>query len=325
MRVLVTGAAGHIGAQVTSMLVEQDIEVIGLDSFTDFYSPEMKQQRVEAFSLASVIKNGDMTDLNFLQSLFARFKPTHVVNLAARAGVRSTWEQFGLYNQSNIVGFQNLIEVSKKFEVEHLIFASSSSVYGEGIQPPFKESTPLPIPKSYYAMTKISNEITAQAASADIKSTGLRFFTVYGHWGRPDMATLQFVAAGVLGRTAILTGGMEIMRDFTHVRDAAQVVIEILQRNGNSFEIFNVAGGRPQSLSQMIRILLEEGLEIKTNGGELSVLDVPLTHGSTEKLSNFGITLPTITLKQGLQEVIDWARYLPPDLLAKWVKPPSSK
>jgi UDP-glucuronate 4-epimerase len=326
MRVLVTGASGHIGAEVTKMLFNDGIQVLGMDSFTDFYSVEMKKKRIEDYEISEIIKFGDIADPDFLNNVFSSFSPTHVVNLAARAGVRSTWDQFGLYNHSNVVGFQKILETSKRFNVDHFIFASSSSVYGEGLTPPFKESAALPIPKSYYALTKVGNEIAAKAASEEIKSTALRFFTVYGPWGRPDMATLQFVAAGVLGRPATITGGMDIKRDFTHVRDAARCVVDTLGRSkGNNFEILNVSGGRPQSLADMLIILKEIGLNIRTSGGEISIMDVPLTHGSTEKLEIFDISVPQITLEQGLLEVVDWAKRIPTELLAKWVIPPAAK
>ena len=326
MRVLVTGAAGHIGAQVVKMLLEKSIPVRGVDSFTDFYSVEMKKKRVDALGIGNIISVGDISDSIFLQELFADYRPTHVVNLAARAGVRSTWNQFDLYNQSNIVGFHSLLTASLKHQVKHFLFASSSSVYGEGLTPPYRESEVLGIPKSYYALTKLANEITAASASSEIKTTGLRFFTVYGPWGRPDMATLQFVAAGILGRTAVLTGDVGLKRDFTFVDDAAQAVIDLLDRqNGKPFEILNIAGGRPQSLGDLLQILKESGLEVITSGGRLSELDVPLTHGSTEKLAKFVPTIPLTTLRQGVNNVIDWARSIPAEHLSQWVVPPSIK
>jgi UDP-glucuronate 4-epimerase len=212
------------------------------------------------------------------------------------------------------------------YKVEHFLFASSSSVYGEGLTPPYRESSVLGLPKSYYALTKLANEITAGAASSEIKTTGLRFFTVYGPWGRPDMATLQFVTSGILGRTATLTGDLGLKRDFTYVNDAAQAVIDLLDRqSGNRFEILNIAGGRPQSLGELLQILAESGLEVVTNGGSLTELDVPLTHGSTEKLANFVPEIPRTTLRQGLNHVIDWAKSVPIEDLTKWVVPPSTK
>lgn len=326
MRVLVTGAAGHIGAQVVNMLLRSGVDVHGVDCFTDFYSIDMKKKRVNALGIKNVISEGDISDPIFLQKLFVNYKPTHVVNLAARAGVRSTWNQFNLYNQSNIIGFQTLMTASIKHNVQHFLFASSSSVYGEGLVPPYRESEPLGIPKSYYALTKVANEITAAAASSSIRTTGLRFFTVYGPWGRPDMATLQFVVAGLLGRTATLTGDVALKRDFTYVEDAAQTVIDLLDRqNGASFEIINVAGGRPQSLAELLYILAQSGLEVKTKGGTFSELDVPLTHGSTEKLAKFVPSIPRTTLSQGLDYVIDWARTIPTDVLGQWVVPPVIK
>jgi UDP-glucuronate 4-epimerase len=326
VRVLVTGAAGHIGAQVVKMLLDSDSLVRGVDSFTDFYSVEMKKSRVHALGVGNVIRVGDISDSIFLEDLFTEFKPTHVVHLAARAGVRSNWNQFDLYNQSNILGFHTLLTTSLKYKIEHFLFASSSSVYGEGLTPPYRESAILGIPKSYYALTKLANEITASSASSEIKTTGLRFFTVYGPWGRPDMATLQFIASGILGRTATLTGDLGLKRDFTYVSDAAQAVIDLLDRRlGERFEILNIAGGRPQSLGELLQILSESGLEVVTNGGSLSDLDVPLTHGSTEKLANFVPAIPSITLREGLNQVIDWARSIPTENLAKWVVPPSIK
>ncbi len=326
MKVLVTGAAGHIGAEVVKKLTEADISVLGLDSFTDFYSVDMKVHRVQALGIKEFVRVGDITNTQLLEETFSEFKPTHVVNLAARAGVRSTWNQFHLYNHSNLVGFQTLLDISVKRGVDHFLFASSSSVYGEGQIPPYSENSELRIPKSYYALTKIANEIAARAASSVIKTTGMRFFTVYGPWGRPDMATLQFVAAGLLGRPATLTGDLSIKRDFTFVSDAAQVVIDLLGRDsGGSFEVLNVAGGRPQSLSDLIRILGEEGLEFGVKGGIHSLLDVPLTHGSTEKLSKFVPETPQVQINDGVRQVIAWAKSVDPKKLTSWVVPPGLK
>jgi UDP-glucuronate 4-epimerase len=326
MRVLVTGAAGHIGAEVVQKLSESNTSVLGVDSFTDFYSANMKKHRIEALGIKDKVLLGDITDTKLLDVLFSEFKPTHVINLAARAGVRSTWDQFHLYNHSNVVGFQTVLETAVSHQVEHFLFASSSSVYGEGLNPPYSEESQLNIPKSYYALTKIANEISAKAASAVMKTTGLRFFTVYGPWGRPDMATLQFVAAGLLNRPATLTGDLSIKRDFTYVSDAAQIVIELLDRkDGEKFEILNVAGGRPQSLNDLIQILAEEGLEFGLNSGTHSSLDVPLTHGSTEKLSKFVTQTPQTSLSEGIQQVIAWAKSVDSKDLSTWIIPPIQK
>jgi UDP-glucuronate 4-epimerase len=326
MKVLVTGAAGHIGAEVTKVISDNSVEVLGIDSFTDYYSPEMKRKRIEALGISHLVKPLDIANALELNEIFSTFRPTHVINLAARAGVRSTWEQFNLYNHSNVLGFQNLIETSKNFGVEHFIFASSSSVYGEGIQPPFSESEKLSIPKSYYALTKIGNEIVARAAGFDLKCTGLRFFTVYGPWGRPDMATLQFLTAGLLQRKATLTGDLETKRDFTFVKDVAHVVWQILDRKvGDSFEVLNVAGGRPQSLSDMLAILRSFGMNIEREIGHNSNLDVPITHGDTKKLRQFVNFVPSTLLKDGLSETISWAKSISPSDLSKWVTPPPAK
>lgn len=323
MRVLVTGAAGHIGAEVVKKLSESNTSVLGIDSFTDFYSVDMKKHRIDALGIKEKVQLGDIADSTLLDNVFSEFKPTHVINLAARAGVRSTWDQFHLYNHSNVVGFQTILETAVRHQVQHFLFASSSSVYGEGLTPPYSEDSQLGIPKSYYALTKIANEISAKAASAVMKTTGLRFFTVYGPWGRPDMATLQFIAAGLLDRPATLTGNLSVKRDFTYVSDAAQVVIDLLDRQGGeNFEILNVAGGRPQSLSDLIQILTEEGLEFGLNSGTLSSLDVPLTHGSTEKLSEFVPQTPQVSLNEGIHQVIVWAKSVDPRDLSTWIIPP---
>ena len=321
MKILVTGAAGHIGAATLSSLIAQGHEAIGVDSFTPYYNPEYKEARVASFGISSKITNLDLADYEKLLLLLEEFKPEKIIHLAARPGVRANWDKLEEYIVNNIQGFQNLLQASKLTEVNHIIYASSSSVYGDDCQPPLREDMKLSAPKSFYALSKLSNEITAKlAADQKMKFTGLRFFTVYGPWGRPDMAILQFLVSAMRGDKANLTGDLATKRDFTYIDDVVDFINKLIVKvQFEVNEIYNVGGGQPRSLNEMIEIFKKLGLDVKFDKGEISKLDVRITDASNIKLIGAGLPTPKIPLEIGLKRVFDWSKSQKIDSLTSWI------
>jgi UDP-glucuronate 4-epimerase len=322
VKILVTGAAGHIGAVVMKKLINEGHKVIGLDSFSDYYSEDLKKSRIKFFDLEDKIVNCDVRNKVELQNLFANFCPNTVIHLAARPGVRAIWKDYETYNSTNIHGFENVLTMSKKFNVKKFIYASSSSVYTEDNTAPFNESEQRFIPNSYYALTKCMNEKMAFAASAnDFEVIGLRFFTVYGPWSRPDMAVFQFAASASLGKIANLTANLSLRRDFTFVDDAAETVKAIANKKDKlSVPVINVGGGNPQSLANLARILEDMGLKIEFNKLQTSPLDLQFTHADTANLVINNLPVPKTTLIEGLAETLKWIRSIPPEKLITWMK-----
>jgi len=321
MKILVTGAAGHIGAATLSSLINQGHEAIGIDSFTSYYSPAYKEARIASFGISSKITNLDLADYKKLSLLLEEFKPQKIIHLAARPGVRADWNKLNEYIVNNIQGFQNLIQASKLTEVKQIIYASSSSVYGDDCHPPLKEEMKLSAPKSFYALSKLSNEIAAKlAADQKMKFTGLRFFTVYGPWGRPDMAILQFLVSAMSGEKANLTGDLSTKRDFTYIDDVVDFISKLSDKDQVEVnEIYNVGGGRPRSLNEMIEIFRTLGVDVKLQSGEISTLDVKITDACNLKLAGAGLPTPKIPLEIGLKRVLNWSMSQKLDSLITWI------
>jgi UDP-glucuronate 4-epimerase len=307
-KVLVTGAAGFIGAKVAFDLIKNGFNVVGVDSMSRYYSPEYKAYRLRYFGIEEVVQVLDITDDEAVKAMFRQFKPDIVVNLAAQGGVRASKFDPRPYVMTNQLGFVNLLECAEKFGVEKFVYASSSSVYGDGLVPPFKESAILPEPKSLYAASKISNELVAQyLPSSGTQRIGLRFFTVYGPLGRPDMAVFRLLASSILGETFNLTADLDTSRDFTFVDDVSLNILEIVrERNFDLPRILNIAGSRPYSLSNVLTILEAANIEIMFHIDAKDPLDAKVTHGSTAKLVEAGLTVPKTSLEQGLLSTWDW-------------------
>ena len=225
MKVLVTGAAGFIGGNLMESLVARGIEVIGVDNFSTYYAPNMKHSHVKTNELTNYIHTVDICDEVTLNELFQDFQPTHVVHLAAQGGVRASKSDPLPYLQTNQNGFLNVLNAAEKVEAKKFLFASSSSVYGDGVEAPYKESEPLSAPKSLYALSKFSNEIISKyLPRKETQRIGFRFFTVYGPWGRPDMAVFRLLASSILQEKFKLTANTSVMRDFTYVDDVSTVI-----------------------------------------------------------------------------------------------------
>jgi len=319
MKILVTGAAGFIGGHVSKLLTRLDHEVIGFDNFSPYYSPEMKKAHLvgnPGFRLDEI----DISNRELMLRSIREISPDCVIHLAAQGGVRASTTNPLPYITANQIGFLNVLEASEKVRVEKFIYASSSSVYGEGLEAPFKEDAILSAPKSLYALSKLSNEnIAKNLPFAGVERIGLRFFTVYGPWGRPDMAVFRLLASFLLGEEFLLTADLEVKRDFTFVSDVAATINSIIQStNSLENEIFNVAGSNPYSLSQLFQLLGSYKICPSIINTKANLMDVKLTHGSTEKLSKFGLTVPDTSLDVGILETWEWIQKIDKNDLRDW-------
>ncbi|MEK6263433.1 MAG: GDP-mannose 4,6-dehydratase [Clostridium sp.] len=321
---LITGAAGFIGFYLSQKLLEKGCIVIGIDNINDYYDVELKDARLKKlkpYEKFTFIK-GDISDKVMMMKIFEEHKPNIVVNLAAQAGVRYSIENPDVYIQSNIIGFFNILEGCRFYPVEHLVYASSSSVYGSNKKVPFEESDFVDHPVSLYAATKKSNELMAYTYSHlyKIPATGLRFFTVYGPMGRPDMAYFGFTNNYFKGLPIkIFNNGdfiHDLYRDFTYVDDIVEG-IERLLNNPPVEEIpnrvFNIGNNNPEKLMDFIETL-EKALS-KTIGREvvfdkvfepMKLGDVPATYASIELLQETVEFKPSTSIEEGLQKFADW-------------------
>ena len=307
VRILVTGAAGSIGTAVLNSLKENH-ELLGIDNYTDYYSPIYKYERVKHFNLTSLIKNINICEISELSKVFKEFKPRIVIHLAARPGVRANFSKLNEYIEDNIIGFNNLASLSKELKVSKFIYASSSSVYTLNNKTPFNEDDTLFFPKSFYAITKQSNEMMAKYfASEQTKFLGMRFFTVYGPWGRPDMAVLQFLGKSIKGIKFNFASELVIQRDFTFIDDVTRIIRESINIElPNKNEVINVGGSSPRSMSDLINILEKLGLNVQFDIYPASNEDIRFTHASVDKLKTMGFTVPNTTLEVGLRKTYEW-------------------
>ena len=260
MTVLVTGAAGFIGSYVCKALHARGEKVIGLDNFNNYYDPQLKRDRVKAICPAVEIFEVDLVDREKINALFVKYKPTQVIHLAAQAGVRYSITNPNVYADSNLTGFTNMLEACRHHAVKHLVYASSSSVYGGNARPPFSEDQSVNQPLSFYAATKAANELMAHAYSHlyQLPCTGLRFFTVYGAWGRPDMAPVLFSRAVLAGRAIDVFNYGKMRRDFTHVNDIVAGVLGALgaaSLEKAPHQIFNLGNHTPVELESFIAVI----------------------------------------------------------------------
>lgn len=345
-RVLVTGAAGFIGANLVLRLLQGNevSRVVGIDNLNDYYDPAIKDWRLSGIRTAAEqdesrwkFVRGDIADAQTVKELFAEEKPELVVNLAAQAGVRYSITNPDAYIQSNLIGFYNILEACRHSYdsgegVQHLVYASSSSVYGTNRKVPFSTEDKVDDPVSLYAATKKSNELMAHAYAKlyNIPSTGLRFFTVYGPAGRPDMAYFGFTDKLRAGKTIQIFNYGNCSRDFTYVDDIVEGIVRVMQgapekKNGEDglplppYAVYNIGGGRPVSLLDFVTILQEElvraGVLPKDYDFEahkklvpMQPGDVPVTYADTEALErDFGYR-PEIDLRTGLRSFAEWYR-----------------
>ena len=338
-KILVTGAAGFIGANLTMSLLrtEKDIHIIGLDNMNDYYDVSIKEYRLSQIEeLARNIGGewtfirGNLADKVLIEHIFQEYCPQIVVNLAAQAGVRYSITNPDVYIESNLIGFYNILEACRNYPVEHLVYASSSSVYGSNKKVPYSEEDKVDNPVSLYAATKKSNELLAHAYSKlyNIPSTGLRFFTVYGPAGRPDMAYFDFTNKLLKGETIEIFNYGDCRRDFTYVDDIVEGIQRVMVRppekiNGEDglplppYRIYNIGNSNPENLLDFVTILQEEliragvlpedyDFEAHKKLVPMQPGDVPVTYADTSALErDFGFK-PSTSLRDGLRKFAEW-------------------
>lgn len=338
--ILITGAAGFIGSNLVMELLRtvKSVSIVGVDNMNDYYDVSLKEYRLmEIETIAAEKKSsswkmlrGNIADMTFMEGVFAQYKPAVVVNLAAQAGVRYSIDHPEKYIESNLIGFYNVLECCRHYPVEHLVYASSSSVYGSNKKVPYSTEDKVDNPVSLYAATKKSNELLAHSYSKlyNIPSTGLRFFTVYGPAGRPDMAYFGFTNKLRAGQTIEIFNYGNCKRDFTYVDDIVEGVKRVMQhapekRNGEDglplppYAVYNIGNSSPENLLDFVQILSEElvlagvlpedyDFEAHKKLVPMQPGDVPITFADTTPLErDFGFR-PATPLRQGLRKFAQW-------------------
>ena len=332
--ILVTGAAGFIGSNLVKKLFVElpEAQVIGIDNMNDYYDVRLKEQRLEELLQYPTFKfvKGNIADKSLINELFDTYQPHIVVNLAAQAGVRYSITNPDAYIESNLIGFYNILEACRHHEVEHLVYASSSSVYGNNEKVPYSTDDKVDNPVSLYAATKKSNELMAHAYSKlyNIPSTGLRFFTVYGPAGRPDMAYFGFTNKLVKGEKIQIFNYGNCLRDFTYVDDIVEGVYRVMMKATTKqvgedglpvppYKIYNIGNNNPENLLDFVTILQEEliragvlpqdyDFEAHKELMPMQPGDVPVTYADTSALeADFGFK-PSTSLRDGLRKFAEW-------------------
>lgn len=334
MTIFITGASGFIGSNLAKRILttESDTKVIGLDNMNDYYDVRIKEARLaelQKFENYTFIK-GNLADKALINSIFEQYQPDIVVNLGAQAGVRYSITNPDAYIESNMIGFYNILEACRHYPVEHLVYASSSSVYGSNKKVPYSTDDKVDNPVSLYAATKKSNELMAHAYSKlyNIPSTGLRFFTVYGPAGRPDMAYFGFTNKLVNGETIKIFNYGNCKRDFTYVDDIVEGVVRVMakapeKKNGEDglpippYAIYNIGNSNPENLLDFVQILSEELVRAGVLSADydfeahkelvpMQPGDVPVTYADTSALErDFGFK-PHTPLREGLRKFAEW-------------------
>ncbi|PZQ47427.1 MAG: capsular biosynthesis protein CpsI [Micavibrio aeruginosavorus] len=329
-KILVTGAAGFIGYHLTRRLCAEGREVLGIDNLNDYYDVSLKDARLTQLKVFPNFRfeKAALEDSPRIARLVAEFKPDAIVNLAAQAGVRYSLENPQAYISSNLIGFTNILEAARHNSVKHLVFASSSSVYGANTKLPFSVSDNVDHPVSLYAATKKANELMAHSYAHlyGIPCTGLRFFTVYGSWGRPDMAYFKFTKAIFEGKPIQLFNHGDMKRDFTHIDDIVEGVARLIQipaaadanwsgdapdpaTSSAPYRLYNIGNNSPAELMDMIAILEREtGIEAKVEKLPMQPGDVYSTYADVAALSNATGFKPHTPLEKGLRDFVGWYR-----------------
>ena len=310
MKVLVTGAAGFIGFHLVQRLLGRGDEVVGLDNLNAYYPVVLKEARLaQVDSDRFRFVRMDLADREALPALFAAERFDAVVNLAAQAGVRYSVENPWAYVDSNVVGFLNILECCRHYPVRHLVYASSSSVYGGNEKTPFSEEDRVDNPVSLYAATKKADELMAGCYSHlyGLKATGLRFFTVYGPWGRPDMSPMLFASAILAGEPIRVFNHGDMLRDFTYIDDIVEGVVRVLDRVPEKHEVFNIGCSSPVKLMDFISEM-ERALGRKAEKVMLPMQpgDVYQTYADTGKLERELGYKPSVKLREGIGRFVDW-------------------
>ena len=330
-KILITGTAGFIGSQLVIRLLDHGYQVIGIDNHNDYYDPRLKEQRLELFNDHKSYQHFriSLEDKSDLEKIFSNNSPSVIVNLAAQAGVRYSMENPTSYVNSKLVGFGNILECCRQFQVEHLIYASSSSVYGASLEMPFSASNSSDHPISLYGATKKANESMAHAYSHLYKlpTTGLRFFTVYGPWGRPDMALYKFTKSILSGEKITIYNDGNHKRDFTYIDDIVDGIIKVVDKGPSNkdknwdpckpsnesseapWRIYNFGNGKPVKLTHFIDIIENElGVEAKKEFLPMQPGDVIETYADISRTKkDFGYS-PKTNVEVGIKNFIHWYR-----------------
>ena len=334
MTILITGAAGFIGFHTCKNLVEKGFNIIGIDNLNSYYSKDLKLARLKLLKSINKKDNifnfveGDICNEKLIDEIFEKFKPKKVINLAAQAGVRYSIQNPKAYIQSNLVGFANILEACRKHDIKHLIYASSSSVYGGNTSLPFSEDDGVDHPISLYAATKKSNELMAHSYSHlyELPTTGLRFFTVYGPWGRPDMALFLFTKAMLNNKKIKIFNNGFMKRDFTYIDDVVESIIRLIDKpaikntkfdtydpkpssSWAPYKIFNIGNSTSISLLTYIEAI-EDSLSIKSKKEFLPMQpgDVPATASNIKFLESWIDYKPSTSIKEGVEKFVSWYR-----------------
>ncbi len=307
---LITGVAGFIGFHMARSLLEKGDRVIGIDNLNTYYDVSLKKARLEQIISHHnfTFYHEDINNLGALKTIFSHHHIDRICNLAAQAGVRYSIQNPFIYQESNIKGFLNLLEMARQFPVNNFVFASSSSVYGNNKKLPFAAEDNVDTPISLYGATKRANELMAYAYSHlfKIPLTGLRYFTVYGPWGRPDMALFLFARSMLDGRPIDIYNFGKMKRDFTYIGDIVDGTISAL-RNPFRYEIFNLGNSKVVELMELINIIEEElGIEAKKNLLPLQPGDVPETYADIEKTKKMLGFNPKTSIRTGIRKFLTW-------------------
>ena len=332
----ITGAAGFIGSNLAKRILkdEKDSKVICLDNMNDYYDVRIKEYRLQELKEFNnfVFVKGNLADKEIVENIFKEYKPEIVVNLAAQAGVRYSITNPDVYIESNLIGFYNILECCRHYPVEHLVYASSSSVYGGNKKVPFSTEDKVDNPVSLYAATKKSNELLAHSYSKlyNIPSTGLRFFTVYGPAGRPDMAYFGFTNKLIKGETIKIFNYGNCKRDFTYIDDIVEGIIRVMKKAPEKktgedglpippYKVYNIGNSHPENLLDFVQILQEELIRAEVLPKDydfeahkelvaMQAGDVPITYADTTPLEkDFGFK-PQTPLREGLRKFAEWYR-----------------
>jgi UDP-glucuronate 4-epimerase len=327
-KIMVTGAAGFIGSHLSRRLLKEGFQVVGIDNINDYYDVNLKHSRLELMkdNQNFTFEKVSLEDKMSLDKVFSTYSPEIVVNLAAQAGVRYSLENPHAYIEANVVGFTNILEGCRHYKIDQLIYASSSSVYGANTSLPFSVHDNVDHPMSLYAATKKANELMAHTYSQlyNIPTTGLRFFTVYGPWGRPDMALFLFTKAILEGEPIKVFNNGNMMRDFTYVDDIVESIFRLTSKpaqpnpewTGNypdpgtsyaPYKVYNIGNNSPVKLMDFIEAIEEKlGIEAKKEFLPLQAGDVPQTYANVEDLFRDVDFSPQTSIKQGISKFIDW-------------------
>jgi len=309
MKILITGGAGFIGSACAKKLMNRGDKVIIIDNFNDYYDPKLKYDRIKKFlkGYKFSLYKGDIRDEKFLERVFKKEKPEKIIHLAAMAGVRYSLENPKLYADVNIMGSINLLELAQKYKIKNFVFASSSSVYGNNKKTPFSEADSVDAQISPYAATKKTDELMAHVWSHiyGLKITALRFFTVYGPWGRPDMALFLFTDAIIKGKPINVFNRGKMSRNFTYIDDIVSGTLTVLDAD-LPHGVMNIGGDREETLMRYIEVLEKNlGRVAKKNLMPMQPGDVPSTIADIRKLKKLGWK-PTTRIEKGIGNFVEW-------------------